>query len=380
MPPTIALTLADLTTFAPRMAPFYRDTLLSPEGQAILAQASILASGRRLAHFMAQFGAETGGGTVLRESLTYTSVERIKQVWPARAASFTETELRNLVRNPVALGDWAYGGRLGNRKGTSDGYDFRGGGWLQITGRANVAHFCSQLGILIRPDILDDPVATLRFACAYWTEKGCNALADADDLLGVSRAINTGSATSGITPVGMEHREEWFHRAYGVWWERVPVDSAADSTADSAAPEEPEEVIEPPAFLRPAPAAEPPPKAARAPSRIAAAVKTVNKSTSVWALINAKLVILVGGVLGGFKAAWDYLLTVLDVLPAIVSDVGGTLEQGKQVSQFLSLSAETWMAIAAVIALPLIVIAAVRHTRDKQALEQTDAATPTAAA
>jgi hypothetical protein len=138
------------------------------------------------------------------------------------------------VRNPVGLGDWAYGGRLGNRKGKigkphSDGYDFRGGGWLQTTGRSNVQKYCDLCHIEIRSDILDDPIVTLQFACAEWEDAGCNELADANDLLGISKAINTGSANSGVMPNGMEHRTAWFEKAQAIWW-------VADMKATATAP------------------------------------------------------------------------------------------------------------------------------------------------
>jgi putative chitinase len=240
----IDFTEAELRRFAPKMAEFYRRALL--DGKAHLADAGVLNNGKRLAHFLAQVGAETGGGTILRESLNYTSAKRIAEVWPARAKKSSSEELRSLVRNPVGLGDWAYGGRLGNRKGKigkphSDGYDFRGGGWLQTTGRANVQKYCDLCKIEIRPDILDDPIATLQFACAEWKDAGCNELADANDLMGISKAINTGSAASGIMPNGMEHRTAWFKRARAIWWD---ADMKATETVSPPAP------VSVPAMLR----------------------------------------------------------------------------------------------------------------------------------
>jgi putative chitinase len=219
---TIDFTEADLRRFAPKMADFYRRALL--DGKKHLAEAGILDNGKRLSHVMGQVGAETGGGTIVRESLNYTTVKRIREVWPARARKSTEAELKALVRNPVALGDWAYGGREGNRKGTTDGYDFRGGGFLQTTHRNNVEAYCKKIGVEIRPDILDDPEMTLRFACAEWIESRCNKLADANDLMGISKAINTGSATSSVVPNGMEHRTAWLKTAQAIWWDAEPVE------------------------------------------------------------------------------------------------------------------------------------------------------------
>jgi putative chitinase len=95
---------------------------------------------------MAQCASETGGFTIVRESLTYTSAERLRTVWPARFRNKSDAELAHLVRNPVALGDAVYMGRMGNTA-PGDGYAYRGGGFLQTTGRFNVEKYCKQCGI-----------------------------------------------------------------------------------------------------------------------------------------------------------------------------------------------------------------------------------------
>ena len=221
MTETIDFTEAELRQLSPKMQSGYRNALLA--GKEVLRRYGILDNGQRLAHWMGQFGAETGGGTIGRESLTYTTVAAIRGAWKARASKHSDEWIKaNLLRNPVALGDWAYGGRMGNRKGTSDGYDYRGGGFLQTTGREAVETYCVMCGIELRPDILDDYAATLQFACVEWKESGCNELADANDLMGISKAINTGSATSKIVPNGMKNREAWLEKARAIWWGAEP--------------------------------------------------------------------------------------------------------------------------------------------------------------
>jgi len=224
---------SDLVRFSPRMQPNYWGALLA--GKDTLRKHGILDNGQRLAHFMGQFAAETEGGIVGRESLTYTTVAAVRGAWKARASKHTDAWIKaNLLRNPRALGDWAYGGRMGNTKGTSDGYDFRGGGFLQTTGRDNVEKFCSMCELEVDPGILDDYRATLKFACAEWQASGCNELADANDLMGISKAINTGSATSGVYPNGMANRERWFAKAQAIWWNAEPDISAADAPPEVA--------------------------------------------------------------------------------------------------------------------------------------------------
>lgn len=216
------LTEADLKRFAPKAAKPYVDALLA--GADVLREAGILENEHRLVHFMAQFGAETGGGTVLRESLYYTTANRLRQVWPARFRNKSDAELRPLLKNEVALGDAVYMGRMGNDK-PGDGYAYRGGGFIQTTGKSAVKAYAAKLKIRPAPALLDDHATTLRFACLEWKESGCNQWADQNDIVKVSKAINTGSATSNVQPVGMADRRAWFAKAWGVWGDKGKPDS-----------------------------------------------------------------------------------------------------------------------------------------------------------
>ena len=91
-----------------------------------------------------------------RENLNYTAAARIRQVWPARFKTIAAAQ--PYVRNPRALANKVYNGRLGNRTGTDDGYDYRGGGLDQLTGRANY----ETLGIVDRPVAILDPAMAVR--------------------------------------------------------------------------------------------------------------------------------------------------------------------------------------------------------------------------
>lgn len=219
----IDFTEAEVRAFSPSIRKEYLAALM--RGKADLRAAGILENGKRFAHFMGQVGGETSGGVILRESLNYKTVKAIRGAWRARASKHSDAWIKaNLLGKPVALGDWAYGGRMGNRKGTTDGYDYRGGGFIQTTGRWAVENYCKKCGIPIRPDILDDYDATLKFACAEWVESNCNKWADQNDIMAISKEINTGSATSGVYPNGMEHRRRWFEKARKIWWDAEPQD------------------------------------------------------------------------------------------------------------------------------------------------------------
>lgn len=91
----------------------------------------------------------------VRENLNYTTAARIRRVWPSRFK--TEAAAKPYVRNPQALAEKVYGGRLGNRL-PGDGWRYRGGGWPQLTGRENYAKF----GLDTNPDAILKPEQSAR--------------------------------------------------------------------------------------------------------------------------------------------------------------------------------------------------------------------------
>ncbi|SIO36211.1 hypothetical protein SAMN05444722_1673 [Rhodovulum sp. ES.010] len=113
------------------------------------------------AYILATAHGETGGRMrPLRENLSYTTAARLCAVWPSRFP--TEAAARPFVRNPRALANHVYNGRLDNCPGSDDGWRFRGGGLGQITGRRNYRLWGQRLGVPLedRPElILDLPIS-----------------------------------------------------------------------------------------------------------------------------------------------------------------------------------------------------------------------------
>jgi predicted chitinase len=141
--------------------------------------------GGRVAPFLATLALESQGFTRLEENLTYTTTARLRKVWPARFP--TDAAARPYVRNPQALAERVYGKRMGN-KAKGDGWRYRGGGLIQLTGRSNYQRF----GYADRPEALRQPGPAFRAAVDFWAANDCNRLADADDLRPLRKRINGG--------------------------------------------------------------------------------------------------------------------------------------------------------------------------------------------
>lgn len=226
------ITEAQWKRFAPKCPANYTAALF--ENLELLREAGIFDNERRLCHFMATVYEETGGFTEIRESMTYTSAKRLREVWPSRFGRKSDAELKHLLKAPKALAEAVYGGRMGNRPGTTDAYDTRGGGWFQSTGYGIVSGYCEKLGVPYSSGALDDPVLTLKFAVLEWQETNCNKCADENSLRKVAKAINTGSADSNVEPVGMDDRKRAFARAWAIWGDtgKADVPTAPTTVAD----------------------------------------------------------------------------------------------------------------------------------------------------
>jgi predicted chitinase len=170
----------------------------------------------RLAHFMAQAAHETGGFTLFRESLNYTSVEAVRKAFQKRAKKLSDAFIRdNLLNNPVAFGIWAYGDRFDNRPDSDDGFRFRGGGIFQTTGRSQYREKGERANVDLEgnPDLIEDPAISMIAACAEWEHLKCNALADNDDVKRISRGINRGNVNAGTPANGEADRINFLKRA-----------------------------------------------------------------------------------------------------------------------------------------------------------------------
>lgn len=149
-----------------------------------------------VAHAMAQFSEESGQGLEMIENMNY-SAQRLLEVFPTH---FTPTMAARAAHNPKMIGDIAYGGRMGNAPPPSDdGYNFRGAGLSQVTGREGAAKLQAILAkndadfdVLAHPELIIDPDHTLECGVADWIVCGCLPFAKADDIVGETKKLNGG--------------------------------------------------------------------------------------------------------------------------------------------------------------------------------------------
>jgi putative chitinase len=209
-------------------------------GDAQLATAGITTP-LRLAHLLAQCGAESGGLTLARESLMYSTEARLQQIFNNMSLSkpLMPGEVKMLLRQEKDLGERFYGvgfasdlykknsmnggvnpGNARKAKGLGnarpgDGFLFRGNGLLQTTGGLAHKKAGDQVGVdfFDHPELVTAAEHALKPVLFEWTASKCNTFADADDLLKVSRAINLGNPNSRSTPNGMPDRTSFLKMA-----------------------------------------------------------------------------------------------------------------------------------------------------------------------
>lgn len=162
----------------------------------------------RVAGFLAQCRVESADFTRLEENLMYTRPERIREVWPTRVPSLADAA--TLARNPQALANRVYAGRLGNGPEVSgDGWRYRGRGLKQLTGRANYAEAARALArpYVEQPDLVAQPADACLTAAWFWhTVKG-NVLADSAQWDAITRAVN------GPAMLLADRRRQWSEEA-----------------------------------------------------------------------------------------------------------------------------------------------------------------------
>lgn len=200
-------TLYNLWPDGDKKVPGLRDGIAA-SAPAVFAKYGPIDSPLLVAHVMAQISHECGAGRDVVENMNYTA-KRMTQVWPSRFPTLASAA--PFSGNPRALANKVYNGRMGNRPGTDDGYNFRGRGGSQTTGREGYERVARATGIDVvnHPEYLVDPKYFLECAVSDFINCGCLPHAKRDDILNVTKRLNGGT-------VGLDDRRVWLAK-----WKRA---------------------------------------------------------------------------------------------------------------------------------------------------------------
>jgi putative chitinase len=154
-----------------------------------------ITSNQRQACFLGQVGVESDYFTCVEENLHYSYAELIR-VFPSHFDAATAQAYAN---QPEAIANRVYANRMGNGPETSgDGWNYRGRGLIQITGKDNYQAFADSLGMTL--DQVTTYLSTPEGACMsagwFWGSHNLNPLADNFEVTNITKAINGG--TNGI--------------------------------------------------------------------------------------------------------------------------------------------------------------------------------------
>lgn len=194
---------------------------VSPDGQmgkntfnAAAKQLGITSRFRAI-HFFAQCEHETGHFKTFVENLNY-SARGLRTTWPNR---FNEATSIEYMRQPERIANKVYADRIGNGdEASGDGWLFRGGGAIQLTGRFNVQKFSVYVNdhtLLKNPEPISGKYA-FNSAMFFFRENNiwelCDLGIDDDTVKKVTKAINGGYK-------GLEERIELTRKYSKYKWE-----------------------------------------------------------------------------------------------------------------------------------------------------------------
>lgn len=164
----------------------------------------------RLAHFLAQCGHESGGFTAVRENLNYKAaglMKIFKKYFPNSKIAL------QYERKPEKIASLVYANRMGNgSEASGDGFNYRGRGYIQLTGKSNYSLFDKTVpeDITANPDLVATkyPLASAAFFFnnnKLWAI--CDRGADVATVTAVTKRVNGGT-------IGLPDRIKHFNEYY----------------------------------------------------------------------------------------------------------------------------------------------------------------------
>jgi putative chitinase len=167
----------------------------------------------RLQCFIAQIAHESGEFTIKKESMYYSTPARIVDVWQSRFNLTGENGKLNAndyIKNPSKLANTVYANRMGNGNFESnDGFNFIGGGFMQLTGRESYAAYSNYIGKeIVETANLVRTTDEFALDSACWEfaiDKQLNDEADKGEFITITKRINGGI-------IGLNERQKYYSR------------------------------------------------------------------------------------------------------------------------------------------------------------------------
>ena len=108
---------------------------------------------------------------LVREGMKYSSVERLRTVFPSKFSSMSDIEAQQYVNNEVKLANLVYANRYGNGNIESgDGYKYRGGGFVQVTFKSNYQRVGSGISVdlVTNSDSINNPSIAAKAVAQFY--------------------------------------------------------------------------------------------------------------------------------------------------------------------------------------------------------------------
>lgn len=148
---------------------------------------------RELAFLIANADHESAGFNRTSENVNYTTPKRLLEIFPRTVGTMSRAE--QLVKlGPQAIANNIYAGKNGNIQ-PGDGWDYRGSGLIQLTGRANFADIGRYIGedIVNDPDkVREDPSTAVKTLIGFYKKNNIGAKVRSGDYIGGINVINRG--------------------------------------------------------------------------------------------------------------------------------------------------------------------------------------------
>ena len=179
---------------------------------------------KRVAGFIAQTAHESASYKTITENLNYSAkaLDAIFGKYFKRAG----VDAQEYHRQPRKIANRIYAGRMDNGNTSSgDGWTFRGGGILQLTGRYNYTQFGKTVGMSPEEatEYVRTPKGAIESACWFWTVNDINKYCDKNDIVGMTKRINGGT-------IGLADRKKHYAHALAVFGGKVEFEEDTDDS------------------------------------------------------------------------------------------------------------------------------------------------------